>query len=392
MAIGQEVHKRFDHYTPLGGGERLVSAQQNLWESVSLQPDHTYGEQWTQSNPKVGGKYISGGPWTLNKESVVSSVAQAKSPTYRGTVSLGGPRFTVARPLSYANPTDLELDSAGTKAIAQSDPTNPAFDLSTYLGEILHEGLPYLPGAQTKDATGLAKSAGSEYLNVEFGWSPFVRGLKQFANAVVRSSSIVDGYLAEANRLVKRRVVLLDDRRTGTSTGSYTVSPSFFGQFYQGSCTVTAFKQMWFEGAFMYHLPLGTGVADRISRYGSYARKLLGIGLSPEVIWNLAPWSWAIDWFVDIGSVMQNASMSGNDGAVMYYGYTMCHTGFTEEHVAGPHPSMGSLGPVAGSLTRLVTSEQKRRRSGSPFGFGVNQSSLSARQIAIMAALGLSKT
>jgi len=63
--------------------------------------------------------------------------------------------------------TDNSLDTYGAVAIARVEPTNPAADLSQALGELYRDGIPSLPGRQDGNV-------GSEYLNLQFGWSPTI--------------------------------------------------------------------------------------------------------------------------------------------------------------------------------------------------------------------------
>jgi hypothetical protein len=136
------------------------------------------------------------------------------------------------------------------------------------------------------------------------------------------------------------------------------------------------------EVDFIYYLPTGDSAREKISRYGAYARKLLGIDLTPEVLWNLSPWSWAADWFSNTGDVMHNISAFGSDGLVMRNGYTMCHSGLTQV-------DSGSYSGFYQVKTRVR--ETKTRHVATPYGFGVSYDGLSARQIATVAALGLSR-
>jgi hypothetical protein len=79
---------------------------------------------------------------------------------------------------------------------------------------------------------------------------------------------------------------------------------------------------------------------------------------------------------------MHNVSAFGTDGLVMRNGYIMCHSG--KESV--------DSGSFKGHYqTKTVVSERKTRHVASPFGFGLVDADLSSRQLAIMAALGLSR-
>jgi hypothetical protein len=157
-------------------------------------------------------------------------------------------------------------------------------------------------------------------------------------------------------------------------------------QVYKESRT---WKQVWFSGAFTYHLPTGYRSRNALERYGTQAGSLVGLDLSPETLWNLAPWSWAIDWFSNAGDVISNLSDWATDGLVLRYGYVMEHSFATDlYYMVGRgrlRQPLVHVSPIAACV------ESKRREVATPFGFGLSWSGLSPRQLSIAAALGLSR-
>lgn len=305
-------------------------------------------------------------------------------PLGEGTVAIAYPTDGVLDLMPPPHPSESALKALGTTAIARTEPTNPSFDLAVLLGELRAEGLPNVPGATVMEQTRRAKKAGGEYLNVEFGWLPLVRGIQDFSSTVEKSDDIIRSYQEHANIPIKRSYEwpTYNETRTRSCTFSEVGGRGFF---IGGGRSEIVSQRTWFEASYIYYLPTGGSANDKIRRFGSYARKLYGIDLSPEVLWNLAPWSWAADWFGNTGDIMHNISAFGQDGMVMRYGYIMCHTR-RETWDWGYHTS----DPKARQDYRVVT-ETKSRLPASPFGFGVSFDSLSAKQIAIVSALGLSR-
>jgi hypothetical protein len=80
-----------------------------------------------------------------------------------------------------------------------------------------------------------------------------------------------------------------------------------------------------FSGGFTYHLPGDFPGFGGMSKSSLYAKKILGLDLSPDTVWNLTPWSWAADWFSNTGDVIDNLSDYAVDGLVMRYGYVQRH-------------------------------------------------------------------
>jgi hypothetical protein len=124
-----------------------------------------------------------------------------------------------------------------------------------------------------------------------------------------------------------------------------------------------------------------------MDRAALMASKIFGLELTPEVAWNLSPWSWAADWFTNAGDVISNLTDWATDGLVLRYGYVMEHT-----IASNTYTFVGKTGfsntSVRPSPVTLVT-ETKRRVKANPFGFGVTWGGLSPRQLAITAALGI---
>lgn len=236
------------------------------------------------------------------------------------------------------------------------------------------------------------KDAGSEYLNYQFGWAPLVSDLMKAVDATSKSEKIWTQYKRDSGRLVRRRMHLpletriVDEHVTenwpveGLVTDNMFVSRRATGSLHE---ITTATTKRWFEGGFVYYVPDNPVLAA-----ASKARKLYGLSLDPEVVWNLAPWSWLVDWHGTIGAGISNLSDLATDGLVMRYGYMMEET--TVKHVSTlKNIATWSGGPSTVSAT--ATCVVKKRVAASPYGFGLTWESYSPRQLSILAALGVTR-
>lgn len=324
-----------------------------------------------------------------------------------------------------ANPRDMEfppsaassnekLDEMGATAISRCAPSSPVADLSVFLGETIREGLPKLIGSSLRKwrgapASQVRKDLGHEYLNVEFGWKPFVSDLRDICHAITHSDAIWRQYEQDSGKMVRRRYEFPEtvtheyvevERTHPHLLGPESSTLYNFAKTGLGKCirhhSVT--KRQWFSGAFSYYLPTGEssyglidlglpgrqGVAEHVIK----AKKLLGLTLTPDTVWNLSPWSWAVDWFTNTSDVLENWSNWAIDSQVLLYGYFMEHTISSYTYTwTGDTYFRASVIPM--SLT-TVTETKVRRRAG-PYGFGVTWDGLSARQVSIAAALGISR-
>jgi len=290
------------------------------------------------------------------------------------------------------------LDAWGAKAVANAKPTNALVDLSTTLGELLGPGgIPRMIGRAAfwhKGIEDAIKSGADDFLNVQFSLTPIVHDMIGFANVVDRFHKLVKQYERDAGKVVRRKwsfepittetnsvvasgvIPLIDPNQTAVFGGRT-------GQVVRRRKTSI---RRWFSGAFTYHLPVGYSSRRTMLSFGPEARKMLSLDPTPETLWNLAPWSWAVDWFSSAGDVVSNVSDWSTDGLVMRYGYLMEHSISRDDYFwSGPQYSGVLPSPVS------FVQESKLRRRANPFGFGLTWGGLSTRQKAIAAALGISK-
>ena len=320
---------------------------------------------------------------------------QAQSVVYEvspGTLDNGvwrGP-FVVSQPVGGPGPFPDpgyagvgQMTGLGTTGIARTIPTNPAFSMSTALGELRNDGLPHVIGSTAfRNQVSTAKKAGDEYLNFQFGWKPLVNDLRKFAHSVKNSESIMDQYIRGSDKKIKRSY----DYPLEAASNSFQANGYVGGiTGLQGTCHVTDTSETrtWFEAAYRYHVPLSVKNKERFPYFFAQARQILGLELTPEVVWNLAPWSWAVDWFGNVGDVMKNISRLGKDGLAMQYGYTM-----RQEQVS--RSVRFSLPSGEGSFYKR-TATVKNRYGASPYGFFFGDWELNSFQLSIIAALGLSR-
>jgi hypothetical protein len=305
---------------------------------------------------------------------------------------------------------ETSMNKDGATAISLCAPTNPTAQLSTTLAETMREGIPSLPGIQSwQKRAQAAKAAGSEYLNYQFGWAPLTSEVHGVVNAARHHRDIMQNYRHNEGRDVHRRF----DFPTDVNRWEEEISPGYAllgitgnagytlgGTAARRTVSVETERKRWFEGCFTYGGPGGTDSFSRSLGFGSEADAVYGLTLSPDVLWNLAPWSWAVDWFTNTGDVIHNVTNFGLAGLVMRYGYMMeevthtyscnyddqilrCRLQKTPTKKYGTKSCSGSR--------RGLQSVRRSRCPANPFGFGVGWEGLSPTQLAITAALGITR-
>jgi len=300
---------------------------------------------------------------------------------------------------SYSD-SDLlfKMIQKGTTAIARTIPTNPVAGAAQFIGE-LREGLPSVPGKNLIGHKG-PSSLGDEYLNGVFGIQPLINDLQKFGEAARQSDKIVAQLKRDSGRLIRRRYTFPVERYV---TDPVVVQASSYGTpglrlatpnayaTYPGKLTKTREEtyEYWFSGAYTYLYQDGDRSVDKMSAAVQRLNRLYGIRPSVETLWELTPWSWAADWFGNAGDVAHNMAAFSNDSLVMRWGYVMCTYTIRDTYLLeGCRLKGGPPGP----FTQTFVTKVKKRVKATPYGFGLDPDvSFTARQWAILSALGLSK-
>lgn len=309
---------------------------------------------------------------------------------------------------SKQDSSDAVLNAKGATAVARCSPVNPVANLATGLGELAKDGIPSIPGIRTWEVKALAaKNAGHEFLNIVFGWTPLINDIKATAKAVRLAQTVLRQYERDAGKVVRRNYAFdIEETSTGPVTLSTNGGPysgvidggAFDGQSRNLSDILGAGKlekrsktvrRIWFSGAFTYHLPTGYNSRKALDRATAEANRVFGLDLTPEVLWNLAPWSWALDWVANAGDVIKNVSQHTQYGLIMRYGYIMENTISMDTYTwTQTTPGVNQTTVPLAAPVHAITNV-KKRRGANPFGFGLTWDGLSTTQKAIAAALGL---
>lgn len=284
------------------------------------------------------------------------------------------------------------LLAKGATAISKTIPGSPSHDLLTQLAELRRDGLPDAPGAGLKSGFNPRNLAG-EFLNWEFGIKPTVRDIQSLLKTVNDHQSIVDRYFDNAGKQIRRRYSFPDDIDVTSSTsasGRYPF-PALPTQAYTSSGVLSTVRhyrrRMWFSACYIYYAPSDRDLLGRLNRSRQAAYLLGGIGLNPEAAWNATSYSWLVDWVSNVGDVLHNISVLTNLDVVIRYAYLMCH-----EAIEDTYTLTGVSGPnVPSALSLGLVSESKSRIHASPYGFGLTWEGFSPKQLAILAALGITR-
>jgi len=366
---------------------------------------HSGYRQLKAASGDVGGEFFTQKRY-LERDGSSAHLREETTNEYGNTeiVTYDGPAYPITPTTTLFPPSGQSsidrLDELGATAVARCKPTNSVADVSTAIAELWRERLPHIAGQLFwKGRVDSARKAGSEYLNTEFGWVPLAADISDFFAGVFNADRIMRQLERDSGKVVRRRYNFPQERERSSlvvqANTSAALPPgivAFLDRSNLGDLVRTreTVRNQWFSGAFTYELPPDFISRSVIGRYALIANKVFGVTLTPEVIWNLTPWSWALDWFTNTGDVISNLTDWGTEGLIMRYGYMMEHSIVKDSYAL---TKSGHRGLGASSVANLTfVTETKIRRRANPFGFGLTWDGLSPRQLAIAAALGLSRS
>lgn len=390
-----------------------------------------------------GGGWSGGGPFFQESASLEhrGKALEVDSWFYYGieygkTVSYGAGELTLDRIPAYGGPlkgglvghriqdarSDLtNLQRANyAKGIVRTRPGESEMGLGQFLAEL--RDLPKVPGISFLRAIrgldfrnvvpGIQRAAQSfltatadEYLNYEFGWKPFVKDLRDFRSLCKTIDSSIAKLANENHRNLRRRTTLERTSTISHRPGSPISAPfpawgcGGYGAFAgsSGHTTRVAVQQLrsrtWFVAGYRYDIPDTSSWLWK----GKAAAVLYGVLPSPRLVWEITPWSWLVDWFGDLGDILAYFSPTAVDALVTRYAFTMRHTVDTLTCTAetqideADYPVKRWPAARANFKSTRVCETKQRGFGWAPFGSVFPSGSLTNRQAAILAALGISR-
>jgi hypothetical protein len=247
-----------------------------------------------------------------------------------------------------------------------------------------------------------SKRVADDYIEFNFGWFPLYKTIKDFFEHLDTREKQVEQILRDANRPVRRYAMLhVDNDYTSfndetswsdSGKGHSSMRPIHVSQCYasgRGShMKKTGSRRVWCKGRSRYVLP---SLRNGKPNMKKIRRRLTGLRVTPDQLYNLIPWTWAIDWFTGLGHFMQAIAPGVGDRWIIEYAYIMDERQFTwyetvHQHTYGPDNVKQRI-----EVVYHRRNWRKARTAASLFGWGLSQEDLSPFQISIAGALGYSK-
>jgi len=283
-------------------------------------------------------------------------------------------------------------DSYGASAYSKMKPAQPNFQALNAIYELKD-----LPGMlRQRMVQGNLKNMSNYWLALQFGWKPLLADIRNMVQTQMNGQKRLQQLLRDNGRPVRRHLNVLDVTSNAAESvvQSYsTVQPVFVTQYYDMAPVYRERhydrERVWASARFRYWLPPGP---QDVEWKANMMHRIFGLQFpSPSVIYNAIPWSWLVDWFSNVGDVLENIDSGVADRLAADYFYIMRRKDYVREQFSQTvfHRESGEKVPVSGTST--VTTSVRTRGVGDPFGFATNANTLSGMQLSILGALGMSR-
>jgi len=246
------------------------------------------------------------------------------------------------------------------------------------------------------------REIGNQFLNTTFGWKPFVKDVSDTINLVQnyydhlrRATQRNDKYQQRRfseDEILSDEVVYRYSKNKG-NPGFVTFYAPAVGTSQCLSSELTVRRQrmtrIWYEGSFrQYRAEFDKSVPmhDQV-RSAKQFLTLAGLNISPTLVYKVIPWTWLVDWGVNVGDNIQVANDYLDGSVVSRYMYLMRETYDRYEYTSVHKFPTSSIQIVSYRELRV----KRREPAQSNFGFTLPLNGLSLGQSAILVALGLSK-
>lgn len=404
-----------------------VIGRYNNGSNVLLVTHKRSGYNDSIPHPRIRGAYRSGGEWAMWKEEIIHRIssplpvqlADAENIYYLGSFYADRQYHVPFKPQlgwdSASNVHGLQnsLRSRGAEAWNRLRVDEPDFSLGQELLEL--KDIPSLLKTNTKRVINLVKKeypkryrrkwrrdGANAYLEVQFGWLPILRSIRDFVIAYRNLDKRFKQLIRDEGKPVRRSTTLRDqyDNEISYKSATYSTSygarhkPVLSTQFYASNSnkstthgTASRTYKTWAEGRFRYFLPPGPRT---VSWRRSLIRRIMGLRITASELYEVFPWSFLVDYFVDVGSFMKSVSGGVADRYIADYCFLMRSIEY-EYNTRSKIYLDTKDGPKPAYFERRTLQFRKTRITASPFGFGVKQTDLSPFQVSILGALGLSK-
>ena len=306
---------------------------------------------------------------------------------------------------SSPRPSAAEVQGAAGQQMRDNRPVRPDANITRFIGEL--KDSPKL-GVLTNYLPAKGSELGGAYLNAQFGIMPTASDLHNMSEAVLKADKLTKQFVQDSAYLIRKssKRIVLDETVTarGSTIGSlasysdagvnFRADFGYPGSTYQGPgyTARTNFKrEVRASATFEHFVGDPNKYTARMDSYTERAQKMLGVNLDESTIYALTPWTWMLDWFVDIGSLVDYQQTIADYSLVMRRGSAVLEETSYSDVVFDSRYNYGSGGYYIGSPMQITAIKRYQQRyPGSPYDMSPTWN-LNGFQWSIVGALGLTR-
>jgi hypothetical protein len=223
----------------------------------------------------------------------------------------------------------------------------------------------------------LGQIMSKDFLNLQFGWLPTIGDIESLFDRLKNGQKAIDVYIKKQNQvLTSHYVEVHDDIKTDVDRTDGGYPNVHCVHKVTGQKTVATMK-------YKYSIPRLESLNKDLIKLLGFA-DLLGISSIRAIVWEGTPWSFAIDWIVNVGDVIAQYDTDFLDSDVTVIDYCVSHK-YTISEVYTAWRNVGGVAKCGS-----ITTDRYRRTRQLPdsTAFGLKESGrYGAKQMLLSAAL-----
>lgn len=141
-----------------------------------------------------------------------------------------------------------------------------------------------------KTAVMALKASKDAWLEYRYGWKPLL------LDADATMHAVAERILSERKQ---RLVARCSEQLATTRSSQFTMAPLWDPAVWQGSGTVATNSQVVAHAGVIYDVDMSTGISLTNADFGTRPSDL------PSTVWEIIPYSFVLDWFVNVGDWIQ---------------------------------------------------------------------------------------
>jgi hypothetical protein len=143
-----------------------------------------------------------------------------------------------------------------------------------------------------KYGAGLVKNVANANLNYQFGWRPTIGDSRAVFSAVANLHEKLEAFRKRLGKLSKKQKTV--DAGSETHTGTYN------GSYFTSKWSI---NRTWTCDAYIAYRALPIADMTAFEKYLRGILDSLGFELNLEIVWDAIPFSFILDWVLDVGLV-----------------------------------------------------------------------------------------